>query len=139
MDRGGRIWLTIERQGAFVEVRVKDAGVGIPSEKLPRLFELFFQVDKTLERSQGGLGVGLSLVRRLMELHGGSVEARSDVWVAEVSSSCACLCSSRKLTPRLRANQEVTRKPRVPAGASSSSTTIGIPPIAVQLLAAVAR
>jgi CheY-like chemotaxis protein len=76
-DRGGHIWLTAERQGGEVVVRVKDTGVGIPAEKLPDLFEMFFQVDGALERSQGGLGIGLSLVRRLVELHGGSVNAHS--------------------------------------------------------------
>ncbi|MEX2303200.1 MAG: ATP-binding protein, partial [Bryobacterales bacterium] len=74
-DGGGHIWLTAERQGGEVVVRVKDTGVGIPAEKLPGLFEMFFQVDGALERSQGGLGIGLSLVRRLVELHGGSVKA----------------------------------------------------------------
>ncbi|HVK19446.1 MAG TPA: PAS domain S-box protein [Fimbriiglobus sp.] len=77
-ERGGQIWLTAERQGGDAVVRVKDTGVGIPGEKLPRLFEMFFQVDRTLERSQGGLGIGLSLVRRLVELHGGRVDARSE-------------------------------------------------------------
>jgi PAS domain S-box-containing protein len=62
---------------SWVVVRVKDTGVGIPAEKLPRLFEMFFQVDRSVERSQGGLGIGLSLVRRLVELHGGSVKAHS--------------------------------------------------------------
>lgn len=76
-DRGGHIWLTAEQQGSDVVVRVKDTGVGIPAEKLPRLFEMFFQVERTLEKSQGGLGIGLSLVRRLVELHDGNVEARS--------------------------------------------------------------
>jgi PAS domain S-box-containing protein len=76
-ERGGRIWLTAERNGAEVAVRVRDTGVGIPAEKLPRLFEMFFQVDRSLERSQGGLGIGLSLVRRLVELHGGTVKAQS--------------------------------------------------------------
>lgn len=77
-ERGGRIWLTAERLESEVVVRIKDTGVGISAEKLPRLFEMFFQVDRTLERSQGGLGIGLSLVRRLVELHGGRVEARSE-------------------------------------------------------------
>ncbi|MGH8602413.1 MAG: ATP-binding protein [Gammaproteobacteria bacterium] len=54
------------RTGTFPS---KDTGVGIPAEKLPSLFEIFFQVDRSLERSQGGLGIGLSLVRRLVELH----------------------------------------------------------------------
>ncbi len=76
-ERGGRIWLTADPQGSEVVVRVEDTGVGIPAEKLPRLFDIFFQVDRTLERSQGGLGIGLSLVRRLVELHGGTVEAHS--------------------------------------------------------------
>jgi signal transduction histidine kinase len=61
-----------------VVVSVKDTGVGIPADNLPRLFEMFYQVDRALEKSQGGLGIGLSLVRRLVELHGGKVEARSE-------------------------------------------------------------
>ncbi len=77
-ERGGRIWLSASRQGDDVVVRVKDNGIGIPLQKLGRLFEMFFQVDRTLERSQGGLGIGLSLVKRLVELHGGKVEAYSE-------------------------------------------------------------
>jgi CheY-like chemotaxis protein len=59
-------------------VRVRDSGVGIPTEMLPRIFDLFMQVDRTLDRAQGGLGIGLTLVRRLVEMHGGRVEAHSD-------------------------------------------------------------
>jgi PAS domain S-box-containing protein len=77
-ERGGRIWLTAERQGSDVVVSVKDTGVGIAAEALPRLFDMFSQVDRSLERSQGGLGIGLSLVKGLIEMHGGSVEAQSD-------------------------------------------------------------
>ena len=73
-EKQGRIWLSANRQDGEVIVSVKDDGIGIPADKLPRLFEMFFQIDRTLERSQGGLGIGLSLVRRLVELHGGSVE-----------------------------------------------------------------
>ena len=62
----------------LVTVRVRDTGVGIPHEMLPRLFELFTQVDRSLNRSQGGLGIGLALVRRLAEMHDGTVEASSD-------------------------------------------------------------
>ena len=58
-------------------VTVRDNGVGIPPEMLPHVFDMFTQIDRSLERSQGGLGIGLSLVRRLVEMHGGSVEARS--------------------------------------------------------------
>ncbi len=77
-ERGGRVWLTCERQGSDAVVTVKDAGVGIPAEHLPHIFEMFSQVDRSLERSQGGLGIGLSLVRGLVEMHGGSVECHSD-------------------------------------------------------------
>jgi PAS domain S-box-containing protein len=76
-DRGGRIWLTAERQNDQVLIRVKDTGIGIPPEMLPRIFEMFTQVDPSLERSQSGLGIGLMLVQRLVEMHGGTVEAHS--------------------------------------------------------------
>jgi PAS domain S-box-containing protein len=76
-ERGGRIWLTAQRDGDTVIVTVKDTGMGIAAEKLPHLFQMFYQVDRTLERSQGGLGIGLSLVRRLVEFHDGTVQARS--------------------------------------------------------------
>ena len=61
-----------------VTVRVRDSGVGIPAEMLPRIFEMFTQVDHSLERAQGGLGIGLTLVKRLVEMHGGSIEAHSE-------------------------------------------------------------
>jgi PAS domain S-box-containing protein len=77
-DRGGSIRLTVEPQGGEVVVSVQDRGVGIPPHMLPRIFDLFTQVDRSLERSQGGLGIGLTLVKRLVEMHGGSVEARSE-------------------------------------------------------------
>jgi len=77
-DRGGRIWLTVERQGSDVVVSVKDTGIGIAADQLPRLFEMFSQLSHSLERSQGGLGIGLTLVKRLVEMHGGRIEARSD-------------------------------------------------------------
>ena len=74
---GGRIRLTAERHGAEVRVSVEDTGIGIPPDELARLFDMFYQVDRTLERSYGGLGIGLTLVRRLVEMHGGSIDARS--------------------------------------------------------------
>lgn len=76
-DPGGRIWLSVERDGQAV-VRVRDNGSGIKPELLPRVFDLFTQGERTLDRSQGGLGLGLTLVKRLVEMHGGTVEARSD-------------------------------------------------------------
>ena len=75
--RGGHIQLNVERQGSDVVVTVKDTGIGIAADQLPRIFEMFMQVDGSLERSQGGLGIGLTLVKRLVEMHGGRVEAKS--------------------------------------------------------------
>jgi PAS domain S-box-containing protein len=77
-EPGGRIDLTVDRQGGEVAVSVKDNGIGIPTDKLGSVFEMFAQVQGSLERSQGGLGIGLSLVNRLVEMHDGSIEARSD-------------------------------------------------------------
>jgi PAS domain S-box-containing protein len=77
-DEGGRIRLTAERQGSDVIVSVRDSGMGIAAEVLPRIFEIFSQAKLASERSQDGLGIGLSLVKGLVELHGGSIEARSD-------------------------------------------------------------
>ena len=76
-ERGGQIRLSVERQGNEVVVSVRDNGIGIPAEHLPQVFEMFSQVNPALERTQGGLGIGLALVKRLVELHGGTVEAHS--------------------------------------------------------------
>jgi len=75
---GGSIWLTAERSGSEVAVTVKDTGTGIPADKLESIFDMFAQVDRPLERSQGGLGIGLTLAKRLVLMHGGSIEARSE-------------------------------------------------------------
>lgn len=76
-DEGGRIWLTVKQEGDECVMRVKDTGVGIASELLPRIFDLFTQGARSLDHSQDGLGIGLCLVQRLVELHGGTVEAYS--------------------------------------------------------------
>ena len=76
-DRGGEILLAVEPRNSDVVIRVKDNGIGIPPSMLPKIFDLFTQVDRSLEKSQGGLGIGLTLVRRLIELHGGTIEAKS--------------------------------------------------------------
>ena len=73
----GTISLSAERVDREVAVRVKDNGAGIPPDKLNSIFDMFTQVDRESERSQGGLGIGLTLVKRLAEMHGGSIEARS--------------------------------------------------------------
>jgi CheY-like chemotaxis protein len=76
-DAGGHIRLTARQEGGEVVLGVRDTGVGIAPELLPRIFDLFTQADRTLDRSRGGLGIGLSLVQRLVELHGGTVGAHS--------------------------------------------------------------
>jgi signal transduction histidine kinase/ActR/RegA family two-component response regulator len=74
----GRIEVTVRRQGADVAIRVRDTGIGIAPEMLPRVFDLFAQGDVAMDRSQGGLGIGLTLVKQLVTMHGGRVEARSE-------------------------------------------------------------
>ncbi|HSA55577.1 MAG TPA: PAS domain S-box protein [Gemmatimonadaceae bacterium] len=76
-DRGGRIHLSISREEGEAVIRVRDTGIGIDDTVLPRIFDLFAQGDSSLEGSRGGLGIGLTLVRRLVEAHGGTVGARS--------------------------------------------------------------
>jgi signal transduction histidine kinase/CheY-like chemotaxis protein len=77
-EEGGRVSLAVVRDGAEATVRVRDTGVGIPADMLGTVFDLFTQVDRSLDRSQGGLGIGLTLVKRLVEKHGGTVGAHSD-------------------------------------------------------------
>jgi CheY-like chemotaxis protein len=84
---GRRIDVEIGRQGAFAIVEVRDAGTGIPAELLPRVFDVFVQGERPLDRRAGGLGIGLTLVKRVVELHGGSVTASS-------SSSGSCFTIS---------------------------------------------
>jgi signal transduction histidine kinase len=74
---GGQIEISASSEGKEFVIRVTDSGVGIPSEMLPKVFDMFTQVGKHVDRSQGGLGIGLALVRKLVELHGGSVSAES--------------------------------------------------------------
>jgi signal transduction histidine kinase len=78
MDPGGRIRLSARRDGQYVAITIADTGIGIAPELIPRIFELFTQVHTKSERAQGGLGIGLALVRRLTEMHGGSVSVHSD-------------------------------------------------------------
>ena len=75
---GGDIRLTVERADEWVSVAVKDNGIGIPVAMLERVFEMFTQVDRTLEKTTGGLGIGLSLAKGLVAMHGGTIEARSE-------------------------------------------------------------
>lgn len=77
-EAGGSISLAVERVGQHVVVSVSDTGIGIDPHLLPHVFELFVQSARTIDRSQGGLGIGLTLVKSLVEMHGGTVAARSD-------------------------------------------------------------
>src|SRR5882724_10343798 len=77
-NQGGRISVTAAREGPNVVFRVRDTGIGIPGELLSSIFEPFTQIDRSLARSQGGLGIGLTLVRRLVEMQGGRVFASSE-------------------------------------------------------------
>jgi signal transduction histidine kinase len=77
MQPGGKIWLSAKSQGKDVVVSIRDSGVGIPADKLASIFEMFSQVENVQDRAHGGLGIGLTLVRQLTEMHHGSVEAAS--------------------------------------------------------------
>ena len=77
-DDGGRIRVAVGREGDEMVLRVRDAGVGIAADLLPHIFDLFTQADRSLDRAEGGLGIGLSLVKGLVELHRGTVAAYSE-------------------------------------------------------------
>jgi len=76
-DKHGRIWLTVEKDGEQGVIRVRDSGIGIAAYELGRIFAIFAQLDRSLERTRDGLGLGLNLVKNLVEMHGGTVEANS--------------------------------------------------------------
>jgi CheY-like chemotaxis protein/anti-sigma regulatory factor (Ser/Thr protein kinase) len=76
-EHAGKVSLVVERQSDEVAVSVTDTGIGIAPDKLESIFEMFQQVDQSLERTRGGLGIGLTLVKRLVELHGGRISVRS--------------------------------------------------------------
>ena len=76
-DEGGRIELSVQQEGESAVLRLRDTGIGIAAGLLPHIFELFTQAERSLDRSQGGMGIGLCLVQRLVELHGGTVSAQS--------------------------------------------------------------
>jgi len=115
---GGEIWVSLERASGHVEIRVRDAGIGISPELLPRVFEMFEQGRRDLARSTGGLGIGLSIVKKLTELHGGSVVAKS-----------AGIDKGSEFIVRLPAHAEdgvalPVTSPKDPAGISGSARRI---------------
>ena len=92
---GGHIVLRAERQGSEVVVVTQDNGIGISAELLPRIFEMFAQGDQGVGRLQSGLGIGLTLVRRLVEMHGGQIEVSSAERTKAANSWCVCRFWSR--------------------------------------------
>jgi CheY-like chemotaxis protein len=76
-EANGHIWLSAVREGRQVSLSIRDNGIGIEPDMLPHVFDLFVQLEQAATKSQGGLGIGLTLVKNLIEMHGGSVEARS--------------------------------------------------------------
>ena len=118
---GGRIELTAGMAEPAVapgmaEIRVVDNGNGISAEMLPRVFELFAQADSSLERSQGGLGIGLTLVHKLVDLHGGTIQARSDG--PNRGSEFVVRLPAASMVPRRAQHGDGRRKPRPSAGSA---------------------
>jgi signal transduction histidine kinase len=107
-EPGGNIWLSAAREQHQVVLSVRDTGIGMRPEMLKHAFDLFVQAEQALDRSQGGLGIGLTLVRRLVKLHGGSITASS-----------AGLGRGSELVMRLPAEQESTRGPAGPSANTS--------------------
>jgi PAS domain S-box-containing protein len=124
-DEGGEIWLDARREGNQAVLRVRDTGAGIPATLLPRVFELFAQAERTLDRSQGGLGIGLTLVKLLVEMHGGSVEARSDGGPGEGAEFIVRLPSSEDAAA---ASFEPFAPEPTPASQSLARATAARPP-----------
>ncbi|MGH7561365.1 MAG: hybrid sensor histidine kinase/response regulator [Gemmatimonadales bacterium] len=109
-DEGGRIWLQAEAGNGEVMISVRDDGIGITPEMLPRVFDLFTQVDQTLGRSRGGLGIGLTLARQLVEMHGGRIEARSP-GEGRGSEFLVTLPLAAEQSPRATASADVGLEP----------------------------
>jgi PAS domain S-box-containing protein len=113
-EEGGRIDLTVEPSGSEAVLRVRDTGVGIAADMLSHIFEMFTQVQSSVGRSQGGLGIGLTLVRSLVEMHGGSVAAHS-AGPGHGSEFVVRLPLLREAAPPAAAEAEQQRPCKVPA------------------------
>jgi PAS domain S-box-containing protein len=122
----GAISLSVQPEGAEVLVRVRDTGAGISADLLPRVFDLFVQEERSLARSQGGLGIGLTLVRTLVERHGGTIEA--------ASGGPGRGSEFRIRLPRLSAPRQKPLPPRPPRDGSEEKTAGERPPARVLLV-----
>ncbi len=123
--RGGGIQIKVEQQPDSVTVRIIDNGIGIPQNMLPRVSKCVMQDDSSLERTQGGLGVGLSLVKRLVQMHGGTVEAHSKGMGAGSEFVVQLPIAKRPATVEAPRQASPTQ-PNWWGDASSSSTTTRI-------------
>ncbi|HET6892698.1 MAG TPA: ATP-binding protein, partial [Pyrinomonadaceae bacterium] len=110
-DEGGHIWLSVVEEENEAVLRVRDTGVGIDPEMLPRMFELFSQAERTLDRSQGGLGIGLYLAQRLVQMHGGTIEAHS-AGLEQGSEFTVRLPVAREAAPKPASSKMELKAPR---------------------------
>ncbi len=96
-NEGGRIWLSVRQEGGNAVLRVRDTGLGIDRALLPHVFDIFTQAERSSDRSQGGLGLGLTLAKRLVEMHGGTIGVSSAVGARQRirRDSCASVRRTR--------------------------------------------
>jgi signal transduction histidine kinase len=129
---GGRIGLSAGREEAEIVIRVRDNGIGIAPEQLPRMFELFAQGDRSRARAAGGLGIGLTLVQKLAELHGGTVQGRSEgpgrgsEFIVRLPAAARCDPPGSDQTPQPRQSTAQTPRRRSGSGDDPGSGA-GIP------------
>ena len=116
-ERGGRIWLTATRKGNDAVIKVRDTGIGISAEVMPQIFQMFAQADRAINGSAGGLGIGLTLVKRLIEMHGGTITAQSEgrgkgsEFIMRVPTTSACV--SQPEIPTEEATTETSKPIRI--------------------------
>jgi signal transduction histidine kinase/ActR/RegA family two-component response regulator len=110
-DDGGRIWLSVHRNGDQAVLRVRDTGVGISPTFLPRVFDLFTQAERSSDRLQGGLGIGLALVKRLVEMHEGTVEVFSTIGKGSEFVVSLPMALTNEFSPKTKQPPTETAKP----------------------------